>query len=338
MGQLHLKNCLLIKNVDIAVSDISKLALAKAKKQGVKEVYVDYRELLEKGKVDAVLITLPNHLHKESAILSAERGIDIFIEKPLARSAEECKEIIHVAKKNHVKLMVGYYQRFLDRNQVLKSIINDGTLGDVTLIVYQFFGGGPFSHRFPPSHVPEWWFSDKMVGGGVLLDTGCHMIDLVRWLLDDDFSVQSVSLSYEFRLPIEDTAIITLQSIHKGALASLSASWLGTQHQRSFQRIDVHGYARSISSDELAFDNKLRRILSEVLKNAIKRLVGREIEPYSLSESARAYYRELRHFIECVCEDKTPLITGEDGLECAKIIDEAYKYRQNADISKNNLR
>lgn len=329
MGQLHLKNLLLIKNIDVAVADKSKLALSKAKKLGVKVVYLDYKEMLEKEHLDAVVITLPNDLHKESVIFSAEKGVDIFVEKPLARSAEECKEMIDAVKNNGVKLMVGFYQRFMDTNRKLKCLIESGFLGDVKFIVYQLFGSSPFSHRFPPSPVPEWWFKKEMIGGGVLLDNGSHMIDLMRWLLNDDLSVRYVFLSHELRLAMEDTAVLFLQSKNNGISVLLSTSWW-SMNQRPNQRIDVYGYAGSISSSELKNKIGMRHTFLAISKNLIHKFLGKKIEPYLLSETGKAYYRELAHFVKCILEDKEPAITGKDGLECAKIIDDAYRLWYNS--------
>jgi predicted dehydrogenase len=321
MGQRHLKDCLLIKNVELAVADTSKSALLRAKEMGVKEVYADYLELLQKANVDAVVITLPNFLHVESSCLAAEKGVDIFVEKPLGRTAGECRTIVEAARKNNAKLMVGFYQRFLDCNRNLKSMIESGALGDIELIAYESVGSGAFSHRFPPSPVPEWWFDVEKMGGGALLDTGCHMIDLMRWLLRDEVSAQYVYLGHKFQLPQEDTVILSLKFENVGAKAVLMIGWfaIDTTH-----RIAIYGTAGSTTLGELAPRVSTKQVITEGIRNVGKRLARKEIEPYSLSEVSKAYYRELNHFIDCVRENKEPLVTGEDGLKCAKSIDDAY--------------
>jgi len=321
MGQLHLKNCLLMKNLNVAVADKSKSALHRAREVGVKEIYKDYEELLQKARVDAVVVALPNFLHQESACLAAENGVDIFVEKPLARTSEECRGIMQSAKKNSVKLMVGFYQRFLDQNQVVKSMVDRGVLGDIELIACESVSRGPFFSRFPPSPVPEWWFNVEMVGGGALLDTGCHAIDLMRWLINDEASVQYVFLGYKFRLQLEDTACLYLQ-FNKGTRATLMTGWFASE---TTQRIAFYGTAGSASLGKPTSEISMKRAVSEVVKNVMRKLLGKNIEPYSLSKGPKAYYRELEHFIDCVREDKEPLITGKDGLEVAKLIDEAYQ-------------
>jgi len=321
IGQKHLRNCLLMRDLKVTVADQSKFALLRAKQMGIKEVYTDYQDLLQKADIDAVVITLPNFLHEASACLAAEKGLDIFVEKPLGRTVEECVSIVRSAKKNNVKLMVGFYQRFLERNRALKATIESGALGDVELISHEVIGSGVFSHRFPPSPVPEWWFDARMTGGGALQDTGCHMIDLMRWLLNDEASVQYIFLGYKFRLPLEDTAILSLQFKNMGTIAVLMMGWFAMD---TTQRIAIYGTAGSTSLGELTARISTKRAIKEGIENVAKRLLGEEIEPYSLSEVSRAYYKELQHFFDCVKDNKQPLVTGEDGLECAKLIEEAY--------------
>ncbi|MGD8506731.1 MAG: Gfo/Idh/MocA family oxidoreductase [Candidatus Bathyarchaeota archaeon] len=321
MGQLHLKNCLRMKKLEVAVADKSKSALRKAREMGVKETYRDYKELFKKANLDAVIITLPNFIHKESACLAAEEGLDIFVEKPLARTAKECEKVVQSASKNSVKLMVGFYQRFIDRNRDVKSEIDDGAFGDIELITFELVDSGPFFHRFPPSPVPEWWLDSRKMGGGVLLDTGSHAIDLMRWLLNDNASVKHVYLGYRFRLPFEDTAILLLQ-FNGGTKAALMAGWFTP---RTNQRIAFYGTAKAASLEMFKSEINMKRAANEAIKNVIRKILGREIAPFPLSEISRAYYKEIKNFVDCVREDKEPLVTGKDGLECAKIIDEAYQ-------------
>lgn len=322
VGETHLRNCLLMQNVTIAVADTSKAAMRKAKKLGVKEVFADYRDLLSKGNVDAVVVALPHFLHKDSACMAAERGIDLFVEKPLGRTARECEEIIECAKKHHVKLMVGFNQRFYDHNHKLKSMIEKGLLGEIQIISGVNVSYGPLYSRFPPAPVSEWWLKPETSGGGALIDNGSHMIDLVRWLMSSDLLVDHVLLDYKYQLPVEDTAILTLRFKSARAKAILTLGWFTSSYGEFM--VDVFGTVRSISSKALIPPRKVAA--SEAAKNIVNVLLGRavatkeEFPPFSPS-----HYRELKHFIACVREDKEPLVTGEDGLECGKVIDRAYE-------------
>jgi myo-inositol 2-dehydrogenase/D-chiro-inositol 1-dehydrogenase len=316
MGQIHLRNCLLMKNVETTVASASELALLKAKKLGVKKVYSNYKDLLSNENLDAVIIALPNFLHKESARMAAEKGLDIFIEKPMARTAEECKDILECAEKNDVKVMIGFSHRFVERNRRLKSVIDNGALGDIELIACEYVSSGPFSHKYPPGPVPQWWFDPKKTGGGVLIDIGSHMIDLMRWLTSSDASVRYAFLDYKLRLPMEDTAILVLQHKNAETKSVLMLGWFGLRYKHV---INVYGMANSISSEALEPVRKIS--VRQGIGKLAWRFVGREPkEP----PSPYGYEEELKHFIDCIREDKKPSVSGYDGLECAKLIDKAY--------------
>ena len=96
MGYLHLMNSCHMSDVNIiSVADKSKTNLKKAENIGIKKLYEDYNDMINKeSKLDAVVISLPNHLHFDSIKLSLEAGLNIFIEKPISISSEECREVI----------------------------------------------------------------------------------------------------------------------------------------------------------------------------------------------------------------------------------------------------
>src|SRR4030066_1071834 len=97
IGQQHLIDCSTSPYVNlVAAADLSKSALQGAKKLGVKNVYRDYKELLKQNEVEAVIISLPNHLHLPCVITAAEAGKHILLGKPIARNIKEGEEILSV--------------------------------------------------------------------------------------------------------------------------------------------------------------------------------------------------------------------------------------------------
>ncbi len=113
IGQLHLRHALKLPNAEVvAVADTASRALERAKALGVKNLYKDYTEMLKSPEVDAVLISLPTHLHLKCSQEAAEAKKAIFLEKPIAVTVQDAKEIIAAAERNSVKLMLGYPLRF----------------------------------------------------------------------------------------------------------------------------------------------------------------------------------------------------------------------------------
>ena len=125
-----------INNVEIkAVSEININRLNNlADKYNIKNRYPDYRELLEKEKLDAVIITTPTDTHKQIALDSLESGKNLLIEKPVTRSVAETREIYKAVQKTGLKAMVGMNLRFRPDAMLLKSLISNGEIGDVFYI------------------------------------------------------------------------------------------------------------------------------------------------------------------------------------------------------------
>ncbi len=132
MGKVHLKNCLRLKSAKlVSVADSSKKALRFAKQVGIKNVQTDYNKLLDDKSLDAVIISVPNFLHRECTCRAAEAGKAIFLEKPLARNVAEGEQILSSVRREGVKLMVGYPSRFSEAFNGLKTKVESGKCWEI---------------------------------------------------------------------------------------------------------------------------------------------------------------------------------------------------------------
>lgn len=327
MGRLHMMNCLHIDDVKIvAAADPSKKALKKAKSVGVKNLYTDYRDLLNDSLgMDTVIIALPNFLHFESVRLALEAGLNVFVEKPMANTAEECHKIVKLVKSSGRKLMVGHYMRFIDVIEKMKRTADKGHIGNLEVITLEEVTNGPFTHPAVPRPVPDWWFNPKKIGGGVVLDLGCHLIDLFRFFIGDAKILYSY-LDHKFNLPIEDGAIIILDSSNSSVKGIINVGWYEKSNfpYLNFRAI-LHGNAGYISSDKLGFSNVYLHAIKEGTKNIFRRIIGKKIRPLSYSEIYEAYYKEMKHFFNCIEQDTAPSISATDGLKTIEIIEGIYK-------------
>jgi len=178
MGLLHLRNTRFIEGIQVvAAADKSKKALAEAETYGIRNLFKNYQDLLAVADLDAVIISLPNFLHEKCVVEAAEKGLHIFVEKPLARNTRECESIRRAVQRNSVKLVVGHNYRYFDHVQKLKTEFDEGTVGDVEIANLEHYTNGPFAHPLEPVPVPDWWLNPELSGGGALLDQGYHLID-----------------------------------------------------------------------------------------------------------------------------------------------------------------
>jgi myo-inositol 2-dehydrogenase/D-chiro-inositol 1-dehydrogenase len=327
MGMLHLVNCSHMDGVKvIAAVDSSKKGLRKAESLGVKNLYKDYHDLLRhSSEMDAVIISLPNFMHFESILLSLETDLNVFAEKPLAITTEECRQIVKKVDNSGRGFMVGHVLRFTEAIEKMKLAVNDGLIGDLEVVTLEEIINGPFALSRRPSHVSDWWFDPKRSGGGALMDIGYHMIDLYRFFAGDSHVVFS-SLDHKFSLPVEDGAIAIIQSSNGNSTKGIIN--VGWYEQTVFPRYNfraiLHGAAGYLSSEDLAPRSLYTHAAKVGIANVLRRVAGRRIRPLYYTYHYESFYKELAHFFDCLRNDTRPCVTALDGLRVIELIQEAY--------------
>jgi predicted dehydrogenase len=137
-------------------------------------VFKDYRELLDKEDLDAVVISVPNYKHREVAVAFLEAGKHVFLEKPVAHTIEDCDAIIEAAKKGKRTLQIGLVYRYSNLYRRMAKELENGRLGDVKLMWCK-----EFRDPFPPTD----WFYDKSKSGGAIVEKDCHHFDIFNWMI-----------------------------------------------------------------------------------------------------------------------------------------------------------
>ncbi len=160
--------------------------------------YSDYKKMLTEEKLNLAVITLPHGLHCEAACFAAEKGIDVFLEKPMAISSEECKTIIDACEKNDVMLWVGHLQRYMPTNVFAKKLIDSGELGE--LVGFHEVRNGEYFTESRPK-----WFGQKAIsGGGIMINLGAHALDKLKYFSDSEIAEISGSTHMHKGLDCED--------------------------------------------------------------------------------------------------------------------------------------
>ena len=144
----------------------------------VADGYTDYRAMIARADIDAVVVSLPPVLHKDVCMLAMEHKKHVFCEKPPAMTADEAYEMMECAEKNHVLLMYGFMFRFSKKHNVGKDIIQSGMLGDILLIREE---------TIRRNACAAGWFGQKdLSGGGPIIDIGSHCLDLARYMMGNE--------------------------------------------------------------------------------------------------------------------------------------------------------
>lgn len=141
------------------------------------KIYNDYDRFLEDPDIDIVDICTPHPFHAEQTVKAANAGKNLIIEKPIALSFEDACRMLEAVEKNGIKTSVCFEARFVGIAVAMKSIIDQGLIGDVYFAECDYFHGiGPWYKQF------EWNVKKKM-GGSSLLTAGCHSVDMLLYLV-----------------------------------------------------------------------------------------------------------------------------------------------------------
>jgi predicted dehydrogenase len=226
----HIPEC--IANPDSVLIGIADANQARCdelgKKFGVKS-FCDHKDLLKMGELDAVVVSGPNALHATQTIDALNAGKHVLCEKPMAISRDEAKSMIAAAEKNKKFLMIGLNQRLMPPHVRAKEILKTGRLGNVLSFRTAFKHPGP--EGWSVDAAKSWFFRKDQAFMGVTGDLGIHKVDLMRWLLDQEFSeVGGLITTLDKRdaegnlIALDDNAFLTLKT-SGGIIGSMILSW-----------------------------------------------------------------------------------------------------------------
>lgn len=205
------------------VSDPSDEMLGAAQQlvpQAVSAASLD--EMLERD-LDGIVIATPSALHAEQAIRALERGVAVFCQKPLGRTAGEVETVINAAQAADRLLGLDLSYRYTAGMEQIRSVVRSGALGDV------FAADLVFHNAYGPDK--PWFFDKALSGGGCVMDLGVHLVDLALWTLDFPEVTTVTGHLFSKGAPIardsatvEDFAIATM-TLATGAVVRIACSW-----------------------------------------------------------------------------------------------------------------
>ncbi|MEN0650094.1 Gfo/Idh/MocA family oxidoreductase [Caldifermentibacillus hisashii] len=309
---LHLPEYHLHKNVEIvAVCDIVlERAEEMAKKYGAM-AFTDYQELLKLEEVEAISVCLPNYLHASVSIDALKAGKHVLCEKPMATSRSEAEAMIATAKDNGKKLMIAHNQRFVPSHQKAKEIITSGKLGRITSFKTTLGHGGP--EGWSIDGADSWFFKKEQAFFGAVGDLGVHKADLIRYLLGEFSEVGSfIETNAKNFSEVDDNAVCILRTVD-GVIGTLSVSWAYTSGSDDNSTIiyGEKGILKLEADPEYSLIEQYQN--GEVINHKFSKI-------QTNGDGGQTSSSVISHFVECILEDKEPLITGEEGKKSLEII------------------
>ncbi|TVX95947.1 Gfo/Idh/MocA family protein [Cohnella terricola] len=203
---------------------------AKAAKYGV-PYYASLDEMLARDDIDAVIVDAPTNLHHEVMLKAARAGKHIFTEKVIAPTRKEVEDIVGAVREAGVKFTVSLPRLYANYTQTIGRIVEEGTLGKLTLARVRLSHNGAIANW-----LPEHFYSKEQCGGGALIDLGCHPMYLVRSFLGMPESVIA-NFGYVTGREVEDNAVAVLR-YSEGAIGIVEAGFVNSHSPFS---IELHG-------------------------------------------------------------------------------------------------
>ena len=298
--------------------------------------------MLRESGAEAVFICTPHPLHAETAVLAAQAGLHVMIEKPMAASLADCDAMLRAARQSGVTLGVMSQRRFYEPVLRMKAAIDAGKIGRPVLGVFQMFSWRDQAYYESDPWRGKW----ATEGGGVLVNQSPHQLDLLRWFMGDvaEISGRWSNLNHPY-IEVDDTAVATL-SFRNGGLGSIVTSL--SQQPGIFTKVHVHGAngaSIGVETDRGAtFIAGVSKIAEPPL-NDLWTIPGEEhlLPEFQAADRARfgaidagAHYHalQIQDFLRAIGEGRPPLVTGEDGRAVVEMFSAIYEsHRRKAAVT-----
>jgi predicted dehydrogenase len=250
--------------------------------------------------VDAVYLTVPNHLHREYAVRALDKGIHVLCEKPMAVTGEDCEAMIRAGENSGAKLMIAYRLHFERGNLEAIKIGESGRLGELRIFTSEFaqqVAEGNIRITEPESR-----------GGGPIYDMGVYCINAARYLFDDDpievFAASANNGDPRFDKTSEMTSVV--MRFPDERLASFTCS---------FGAVDISRYTLIGTKGKLTYEPAYDYSM------ALKRQLTIDEKTTSKTFPKRDQFAaQLVYFSDCILQNKEPEPSGLEGLADVRIV------------------
>jgi len=306
--------CQAAKLVSICDLNENRLKLAKSTYPFIKG-YSDSKELIQSDDIQAVAIVTPVYTHYELAKAALENGKHIFVEKPFTSNAKQAEELINVAHKKDLTIMVDHTFLFTGAVRKIREIIDTGELGSLFFYDSTRVNLGLFQHDI-----------------NVVWDLAPHDFSIMNYLINKNPLAISAQGTEHFGTGIEDVAYIAVH-FDNGFIAHFHCNWLSPVKIR---KTLISGDKKMLVWDDVEFDEKIkiydRGVEFKTIEGIHKLLVSyRSGDMYSPKvNNTEALKQEAEYFIECIEKKVQPFNSGEAGLKVVRMLEATDKSLKNA--------
>ena len=316
-GMMLAKNAVLTAVMDVREG----VAEEVAKKNNCKYFCDTAEEIVKNPEVDAVYIASPVVFHAEAARLAADFGKHILLEKPIAFTSEEGRELVKYCEAKGVKIAAGFMMRFASHVQNMKKAVAEGKIGKVVSGYSQFT-------LWLPKEDGNWRQEKAKSGGGCLMDMGVHCIDLIEYITGSRVThVGGFNETISFDYDVEDTSTVMLR-LEGGAQCVVQTNF-NIPDEASKWRLELFGMKGRLLGDTIIGQNdggKLNAVFIE--KNLAYNATQNHNDDEGIwleGDFGNMYTREIESFCDSLINN-TPLeVPASDAVHVQEIIEKAYR-------------
>ena len=265
--------------------------------------YAEYDDLLNSGKIDAVYIALPNHLHCDYTIRAARAGIHVLCEKPMAVTVDECQAMIEAASDHQIKLMIAYRLHLETANLAAVEVLRSGQIGEPRI----------FNSLFTQQTVAGTIRLQQSTGGGTLEDIGIYCINAARYLFQAEPTVVYATSASDSEQRFAEVAEMTSVVMHfpQDRLATFTCSF-GAAPVSIYQVLGTKG--------------DLRVTPAYTSQGAIEHYLTIEGKTQQHSFGSHGQLAAVFvYFSDCILHDREPEPSGMEGAIDVQIIRALYE-------------
>jgi predicted dehydrogenase len=295
MGQNHIRNYVEIEHTElVAVCDVDKKRVNSIAKKYKCKAYYDYKEMLEKEKLDIVSVAVPTFLHKKVGLEVLKKNINMLLEKPITISLEEADELISASKKSSSKALVGHIERF--NSAVIEAKKRIKELGRLICISARRIG--PYASRIQDT--------------GVVIDLTTHDIDTSMFIAESEVKELFGYCGSLIKKDREDF-FVGIMNLDNNVNVLLETNWITPTKIRELNIIGTKGMFKIdyLNQDLYFYENaefKGMPTYQEVLKGVTDGIIIK----YKVDKK-EPLRNEIMHLIDCIKKDKEPLVTLKVG-------------------------
>ena len=281
------------------------------------KVYETAEELINDPNIDAVSVCVANAYHADNTIKALNAGKHVLCEKPMATSLKDCEEMLAAAKTNNKHLLIGQNQRLTNTHKKAKELISSGEYGRVISFQTTFGHGGPESWSADKS-ANTWFFKKDAASFGSMADLGIHKLDLIRYLVSDEYDTvysKQVVLDKKFEdgtpIEVDDNSVEVLR-FKGGAFGTVTTSWTV--------------YGEEVQQTTLFLEKGVMKLYSDPNYSLIVVKADGTVDKFQLDviqtndDEQQASSGVIDEFIDSIIEDRPSVLDASDVIGSMKAV------------------